>query len=58
MVTLTCGFCSRDFVEDPSQQACRSCPLATACGQARCPHCGYDNPKEPGWISRLRSWLQ
>jgi hypothetical protein len=54
---VRCGFCGDEFVEDPAQLACRSCPVARGCGLARCPRCGYENPKEPGWIVRLRRWM-
>lgn len=56
--TLTCGFCGADFVEDPGQAACQSCPLSRACGLVRCPRCGYENPKRPGWLTKLRRWSQ
>jgi uncharacterized Zn-finger protein len=55
--TVECGYCGRRFVEDRGQSACRACPLGDACHAVRCPYCGYDNPVEPTWITRLRHWL-
>lgn len=54
MDVINCGYCGDDFQEDPGQAACRSCPLSRACALVRCPNCGYENPKRPGWIDKLR----
>jgi hypothetical protein len=54
---LTCGFCGAEFVEDTGQAACQSCPLSRGCGLVRCPHCGYENPRQPGWLMKLRRWI-
>ena len=54
---VTCGFCGREFVEDRSQATCQACPLSKACGLMRCPHCGYENAKEPGWLTRIKEWI-
>lgn len=56
--TIRCGFCGADFVEDPSQATCQSCPLSRACGLVRCPLCGYENPKRPGWLTKLGRWTR
>jgi predicted amidophosphoribosyltransferase len=54
--TVTCGSCRRSFAEDRAQPACRSCPLKSGCTFVRCPYCGYDNPVEPPWLTKLRTW--
>ncbi len=56
MVTdrVTCGFCGEDFVEDRGQPTCAGCPLSRACHFRRCPHCGYENPVAPAWLTRLK----
>lgn len=54
---VTCAFCGQEFVEDRSQAVCQACPLSKACGLMRCPHCGYENAKQPGWITRIKEWL-
>ena len=54
---MTCGFCGQSFVEDPTQAACQACPLNKACSLMRCPHCGYENAKEPGWLTKLKGWI-
>lgn len=56
VATMTCGLCGRTFGEDRHQAACQQCPLSTGCKFVRCPHCGYDNPVEPGWIRRFKAW--
>jgi hypothetical protein len=55
---VTCGFCGLEFVEDRSQAACQACPLSIACGLMRCPHCGYENAREPAWITRIKEWVR
>jgi hypothetical protein len=52
-----CGFCHAEFVEDPGQAACQACPLGRGCGLIRCPHCGYENPRQPAWLEKLRRWV-
>lgn len=54
---FTCGMCGREFREDRSQPACRSCPLTGMCDYVRCPHCGHDNPARPGWLRRAVEWI-
>lgn len=56
--TVTCGFCGAEFVEDRSQATCQACPLSKACGLMRCPHCGYENPKQPAWLAKIREWMR
>jgi hypothetical protein len=53
----TCGFCSRRFAQDEAQPTCVTCPLKGGCQLVRCPHCGYENPVEPPWLGRVRSWF-
>ncbi len=55
--TVTCGFCGQEFVEDPTQATCQACPLKKGCGMMRCPHCGYENAREPGWITKIKEWI-
>ncbi len=55
--TATCGFCGSEFREDRSQATCQACPLSTACGLVRCPNCGYENPRSPAWVTRIKKWV-
>ena len=50
---IACAYCTREFMEDQAQPACRACPLSGACRMARCPHCGYENALVPAWLRRL-----
>lgn len=54
---ITCGFCGHEFVEDRTQAACQACPLSKGCGLMRCPHCGYENAKEPRWLGKIKEWI-
>lgn len=33
--------------------SCGGCPLRGACGKTRCPRCGYEAVRTPGWLRRL-----
>ena len=58
MASVTCGYCRERFEEDRAQPTCGACPLSNGCKFVRCPHCGYENPCTPEWITRLRGWLR
>ncbi len=49
-----CGYCGKEYEEDRTQKACKACPLGTDCGLILCPHCGYENPAEPGWMRFIK----
>lgn len=57
MSECCCGFCGRMFAPDEGQPACASCPLKGGCQLVRCPHCGYENPLTPAWLTRVRTWF-
>ena len=42
---MACGMCGRRFNPATPQESCGACPLGSCCGMARCPHCGYENPR-------------
>jgi hypothetical protein len=58
MSSITCAYCGESFTEDLGQMACAACPMRGGCRFIRCPKCGYENPCEPEWVARLRSWLR
>ena len=53
---MRCPFCEREFEEEQARKGCTVCPLTKGCQMLRCPHCGYEMPREPDWIKRLKSW--
>jgi hypothetical protein len=53
---MRCPFCERKFEEEQARKGCTVCPLTKGCQMLRCPHCGYEMPREPDWIKRLKSW--
>lgn len=57
-IVVTCGFCGSEFEEDRSQATCQACPLSKACGLIRCQTCGYENPRSPEWLTRIRRWVR
>jgi hypothetical protein len=56
---VSCGFCGHRFTAAEGRQHCAACSLlgTGGCTSLRCPRCGYENPEEPRWLSKLRGWL-
>jgi hypothetical protein len=54
---MICGLCGYEFTEDQAQAACEGCPMGS-CNLLCCPRCGYEMPREPRWIKRLRELLE
>lgn len=54
----TCGYCGHRFDAEAGRQSCHACALVGGgCRSLRCPRCGYENPEEPRFLARLRSWF-
>ena len=51
---MTCPFCGRDYSEADAQKECRTCSLFGGCKNLKCPYCGYETPREPGFLKKLR----
>ena len=49
---MICGFCHQEFRPEEAEKTCQACPLR-GCGLLRCPRCGYEMPREPGWVQWL-----
>jgi hypothetical protein len=49
--------CGHEFDERQAGAACRACPMSRGCGLIRCPNCGFESPRMPGWLQRLLSRL-
>ncbi|CEO89267.1 MAG TPA: ferrous iron transport protein A [Syntrophaceticus sp.] len=53
---MKCSFCGYEFNETTAH-GCGPCPLSTTCGKVKCPHCGFEMPRENlifGWFRRRR----
>lgn len=53
---MKCSFCGYEFNET-NATGCESCPLHTNCGKIKCPHCGFEMPRENlvwRWFRRRR----
>lgn len=53
---MKCALCGFEFSESDAKRPCASCPLGAKCDLVCCPNCGYQAPREPRWLSRLRRW--
>jgi len=53
---MICSFCDKEFDEHASEKACRQCSLFGGCKKVKCPHCGYESPKQPKslkWLNKI-----
>jgi hypothetical protein len=55
---VTCSFCGRAFAEERAEKECRGCSLVGGCRNVKCPHCGYEMPREPGVLKKLRTFWE
>ncbi len=53
MAEYKCGLCGREFRKEEALTACVSCPFHKGCKLIKCPNCGYEFPREPGWLKKL-----
>ena len=54
---MKCSFCGKEFDEQAQSKVCRNCALFGGCKMVRCPHCGYESPREPGLVKTIRKWV-
>ncbi len=50
---MICPACNHDYEETSSEVACGACLMRGSCGLVKCPHCGYETPREPGFLNRM-----
>jgi len=43
---MKCSLCGSQFEEEDARKECRGCSLFGGCRKIRCPHCGYETPRE------------
>jgi len=55
---MKCSFCQREFNDEQVKDACQGCPSGGGCHMVKCPYCGYESPREPGLIKKIRSFLK
>ncbi len=55
---MKCQLCGLEFREEEGQAACMGCPVSRSCSLIKCPNCGYEVPKEPGLIKKLKRWKE
>ena len=51
---MICPCCGEEYDIVEGQSACQGCPASGMCSLARCPHCGYESAREPGFLGRLK----
>lgn len=52
---VKCALCGYEFDEKNSKSSCKGCFMAGGCDLIRCPNCGYETPREPGWVNPVRN---
>jgi len=53
---MRCDFCGREFDEGAAEEACAACTLFGGCKKVKCPHCGYEMPRETRLVKAIRRW--
>jgi predicted Zn-ribbon and HTH transcriptional regulator len=51
---VRCQLCGFEFEEGQAAGGCAACSLRGGCGLIRCPNCGYEWPREPEWLARMK----
>jgi transposase len=54
---MKCSFCQRQFDPEAATAACGHCPSSGGCHLIKCPHCGYESPREPKSALWLRKFF-
>ncbi len=55
---MNCDFCGLGFDVTTSREGCAACSAwGGGCKYVKCPRCGYEMPELPGWVQKLRSFL-
>ncbi len=55
---MKCDLCGFEFREEQAGAACKGCSFSRSCSLIKCPNCGYEIPKEPGFIKALKKWKE
>jgi len=55
---MLCPFCQREFDETKLPEACKGCPSGGGCNNVRCPYCGYETPREPASVKKLKAFFK
>ncbi|PKO16974.1 hypothetical protein CVU37_09185 [candidate division BRC1 bacterium HGW-BRC1-1] len=50
---MICPACNHKFDPESSSVGCGACLMHGSCGLVKCPECGYETPREPGFLARL-----
>ncbi len=53
---MRCPLCGIEVTE--GAPACKGCAASKGCSLLRCPNCGYEIPKEPGFMKIFRRWKE
>ena len=53
---MKCPLCGLKFKEEDGQATCEGCTVSGTCSLVKCPNCGYEVPKEPGFIRQFKKW--
>ena len=55
---MRCDFCGKECDEQAAERACRSCAMLGGCRMLKCPHCGYERPRDTRLVRWLRAWRE
>lgn len=52
---MICPFCRKEFAAKEAKKGCRACSSFGGCQKVKCPFCGYESPREPDYIEKIRN---
>ena len=50
---MICPACNHEFDPVSTSVGCGACLMQGSCGLVKCPECGYETPREPGFLGRV-----
>jgi hypothetical protein len=53
---MICDFCGKEYEEADGVKACSRCSMFGGCQMLKCPHCGYETPRETKLVKRIKRW--
>ncbi len=53
---MICGLCGKEFDEAGGAKTCARCSMFGGCQMLKCPHCGYEMPRETKLVKWIRQW--
>jgi len=53
---MKCPLCGLEFKEQDGLSGCKGCAASRTCSLIKCPNCGYEVPRKPGFVRLFKKW--